>query len=346
MSVPSELKASSRRFIEQILLCRPTDPISFAVQYYFDERCSSPSVNHAIHSLTFLLRKPVDFRSAVATIYCAETAVATAVANESYAKEEKKEKLAAEAAAVAAAEKAAGTAAVSKDDKDDESVSPKDGDYAADGGGKAGGDLRRSDSLGNDVKGAAELSAGKEESASETQLSRLCNIARRSIASMDGTLAIACRDDKEARTAVSNGAINGIRGTEEFEWIFDAIEKFTRNEPISDAVSLNFETYISFLRLYLSLWASISWLSKATEAVQNAVATNNNGSSAFEVFDFDVGGGNDGQFIDVLVMEEDIQVLSRALQGVYNSCTPEEKMDMRTVVNRSFDIYVKGTLNN
>ena len=261
MSVPSELKASSRRSIEQILLCRPTYPISFAVQYYFDERCSSPSVNHAIHSLIFLLRKPVDFRSAVATIYCAETAVATAVANESYAKEEKKEKLAAEAAAVAAAEKAAVAAAASKDDKDDESVSPKspkDGDDAADGGGKGGGgggDLRRSDSLGNGAKGAAELTAGKEESASETQLNRLCNIARRSIASMDGTLAIACRDDKEARTAVSNGAINGIRGTEEFEWIFDAIEKFTRNEPISDAVSLNFETYISFLRLYLSLWA-------------------------------------------------------------------------------------------
>ena len=75
MSVPAELKSVTRKFIEQLLLCRPTDTISFAIQYYSDERARSPKLAHAVHSLMFLLRRPMEFRSAVGTIYCTEVSI-------------------------------------------------------------------------------------------------------------------------------------------------------------------------------------------------------------------------------------------------------------------------------
>ena len=62
MSVPAELKTVTRKFLEQLLLCRPTDVIGFAVQYYSDERTRNSRMSHAVHSLLFLLRRPAEFR--------------------------------------------------------------------------------------------------------------------------------------------------------------------------------------------------------------------------------------------------------------------------------------------
>ena len=63
--LPSELKNVTRRLLEQLLICRPLDSISFSVQFYSDERAPNPSVAHALHSLMFLLRKPREFRAAL-----------------------------------------------------------------------------------------------------------------------------------------------------------------------------------------------------------------------------------------------------------------------------------------
>ncbi len=77
MSVPGELKSVTRNLLEQLLMCRPIDTISFAFQYYNDECGPNPIVNHAIHSLMFLLRRPDEFRAAVGTIYCSDIIAST-----------------------------------------------------------------------------------------------------------------------------------------------------------------------------------------------------------------------------------------------------------------------------
>ncbi len=333
MSVPSELKASSRRFMEQLLMCRPGDPISFAMQYFYDERCSTPSVNHAIHSLTFLIRKPVEFRSAVATIYCAETAM-----NDS--SDEGKSKASGANGGGGGSMSTSGQA--DKDEKMDAgsvkaSSESKSVTEISVGGGAVGEASSKDGVKAISRQGSLADPVPRDENLTSLYLKRLCKIARMAVAASDGSLAIACSNDIEARNFSSSASMN-VPGTETNEWIYDVIEKSMRGDPISQAVSLNFETYISFLRLYLGLWASLDWISKGAEVLIESENSN--------IDSYDVGESQGGnlKLSEPIIMPDDIDLLGRALKGTYYACTPEDRMNMQIIVSRSFDIFAKSVL--
>lgn len=68
MSVPS-IDSSIRSFYEVLLACRPTDPVSFAAEYFEDEKKSDPEYFHAMRMLVYLTSDEKHFRNASATIF-------------------------------------------------------------------------------------------------------------------------------------------------------------------------------------------------------------------------------------------------------------------------------------
>ena len=336
MSVPSELKASSRRFMEQLLMCRPGDSTSFAMQYFFDERCTTPSVNHAIHSLTFLIRKPVEFRSAVATIYCAETAASDSSADDGKAKSSS-------GAPSTMGSGIGNSTAGEKEDKSDSGVvrASPESKTGGESLGAAGDPSSSSSSSSSSTKESLSDSVARDENTSSLYLKRLCKIARMAIAASDGSLAVACSADKDGRNFSSSSSLN-VPGTESTEWIYDTIEKFMQGDQISQAVSLNFETFISFLRLYLSLWASLDWLFKGVELL---VESNTEGGSSIESHPIWNSERNDLKLSEPTLMPDDIHILGKSLKGTFASCTNEEKANIQVLVSRSFDIFAKSLLS-
>ena len=316
MSIPSELKSSTRRMIEQVLVCRPYDSISYAVQYYYDEKCANPTVNHAIHSLLFLIRKPVDFRSAIGTIYCAETA---ATASSSFLG------------------KGQISTSGNKEDKDTDATS------------KIEKSADNSDPESGRDTPTAEIDLSPTEEVigdSMKQLNNLCRIARLAIASYDGSLAVAAGN---SRVDLLRSPLEPIPGTEDKMWLFNLVEKSLRKEPMTEAVSLDYETYISFLRLYLGLWTVVVWFEKA---VRHLWAMNSNNVKLESLFkdilsignNAATGIGNEDAVLSRMVLEEDEDVLRKLLAGVYNTCNNEEKEDIEKVVTRCFEQYVEIVL--
>lgn len=336
MSVPSELKASSRRFMEQLLLSRPADPISFAMQYFFDERCTTPSVNHAIHSLTFLIRKPVEFRSSVATIYCAERVVSDSSTDDGKSK--------GSAGASSSAGSGSSQPTGEKDEKDDTGAAKTASESKSSGDGEPSSSSSSSSSSTKAIVKEESLSGSvdREENLSSVYLHRLCKIARMAIAASDGSLAIASSKDNDSRNFSPSLSMN-VPGTETTEWIYNAIEKFMQGDPISQAVSLNFETYISFLRLYLSLWASLDWLCKGAEVL---IESTMEGGSSVDTHSIFEPNGSDLKLSEPTLMPDDIDILGRSLKGTFMSCSPEEKANLQVVVSRSFDTFAKSLLSD
>ena len=68
MSSPS-IDSSIRSFYEVLLTCRPTDPVSFAAEYFEDEKKSDPAYFHAMRMLVHLTSDEKHFRNASATIF-------------------------------------------------------------------------------------------------------------------------------------------------------------------------------------------------------------------------------------------------------------------------------------
>ena len=60
----------TRRLLEQLLVCRLAESVSFSGRFYSDERTPNPAFSHALHSLLFLLRKPEELRAALSCVYC------------------------------------------------------------------------------------------------------------------------------------------------------------------------------------------------------------------------------------------------------------------------------------
>ena len=73
-------------------------------------------------------------------------------------------------------------------------------------------------------------------------------IARLAITSYDASLAVAAGS---VRSNLLKNSFEPIPGSEDKVWLFELIERSLRKDPISEAVTLDFETYISFLRLIL-----------------------------------------------------------------------------------------------
>ena len=295
-----------------ILVCRPPDSVSYAVQYYYDEKCSNPAVNHAIHSLLYLLRQPVDFRSAIGTIYCAETAAnasAPVLGKEQMANEGSKE-----------AKEGDGAQKVEKnvDDRSTANESCRETPVPA--------------------ENEPTLSSDDAVTEAVKHLNKLCRIARLAIASYDASLAVAAGNGK---SDLLKNLLEPIPGTEDKEWLFELIEKSLRKDPISEAVTLDFETYISFLRLYLGLWTVVAWLERATTSLK-AMKSNNAKIDVLIKDMLTLGSNprdNEDSLLISMMLEEDEDVLRRLLAGVYNTCTPDEKEDIEKVVTRSFEQY-------
>lgn len=308
MSVPSDLRSSTRRMIEQILICRPHDSVSYAVQYYYDERCPNPAVNHAIHSLLYLLRKPVDFRSAIGTIYCAETAASASAPL-----------LGKEHTPNQGSKEAKESDGIVKDiivsDRNSENDSERGSPIM----------VESDPAFSSDVVGEA------------VHLDSLCRIARLAISSYDASLAVAAGS---MRSDLLKNSLEPIPGAEDKVWLFELIERSLRKDPISEAVNLDFEAYISFLRLYLGLWTVVAWLKRAT----TSLTTMDSSNAKIDVLTEDmlatrsnIGVEDDGLLNNVL--QEDEDVLKNLLTSVYNTSTPEEKEEVDTIITRCFEQY-------
>jgi len=65
--------SSMEYFQEELLICRPRDPFSFAIRYFKDEKLPNPEEAHAVHMLPFLAFNHTQLQSALCTIYCHHT---------------------------------------------------------------------------------------------------------------------------------------------------------------------------------------------------------------------------------------------------------------------------------
>jgi hypothetical protein len=63
------VEAAVRNFYELLLICRPKNPISFAAEYFDDEKKTDPEYYHALRVLPFLVSDAKNFRNASATIF-------------------------------------------------------------------------------------------------------------------------------------------------------------------------------------------------------------------------------------------------------------------------------------
>jgi len=246
MSVSAELKSVTRNFLEQLLVCRPTDAISFAVQYYSDERAAAPLVSHAVHSLMFLLRRPSEFRSAVGTIFCAEFL-------SSSSKSSKKDASSAgssggsgsagtpaggETPTATAAESAQPAAPTSSTTGESDAPTGEDDAKFAEGQSSAAAAAADSDESAADAKTAAKKEASNK-------LQNLYKVARCAI--------------RNAYSSVPNNAGAGAGPNhdggfpEPKDWMCSLIEAALGGEAIAKTAAQDFEACVAFLRSYLSL---------------------------------------------------------------------------------------------
>lgn len=238
MSIPAELKSVTRNFLEQLLVCRPTDTISFAVQYYSDERAATPLVSHAVHSLMFLIRRPVEFRSAVGTIFCAEFL-------SSGAKSPKSPSTSAAGAAL--------------------SAPPSGVDNSADGAppaaassataGEAAMPTDEDDTASEGQNAAASTKVATTGDSNETAADALAPVANESSAKLQTLYKVARAAIRNAysSSASSAGAAAPSQEGEMKDWLCALIEAALGGEAIAKSAVQDFETCVAFLRSYLSL---------------------------------------------------------------------------------------------
>jgi len=242
MPVPAELKSVTRNLLEQLLVCRPTDAISFAAQYYSDERAATPLVSHAVHSLMFLLRRPAEFRSAVGTVFCAEflsgSKSSAKISSSAAGKSGASSSGSTPAGGVDHPADGAPPAAIGSGATGESAASTNENDAASEGQSAAANAKTAADS----GEAAADVKVAAKKEAS-TKLQTLYKVAR---------CAIRNAYNSSANNSTAAGAAPNPDG-ETNDWMCALIEAALGGEAIAKSAVQNFEACVAFLRSYLSL---------------------------------------------------------------------------------------------
>lgn len=308
MSVPSELKVVTRQLLEQLLVCRPADSISFSVQYYADERSGKTLVNHALHSLMFLLRRPTEFRDAMGTIYCSEVLCQkdnpppqTKTQKDNITNKQSKEKD--NNSSLGIVQSQSESEILSEDSSSSSSIL-----QAIDG--ENGKDR-------SDTPNASENSTMVED-IKDTISSTLFEIGRSAV------------------RAAARGSKNVIDESDSQNWMYTVIENSLGNTLVSGTIgdTLDFETFIAFIRMYLCL--------RIVTGCVNEILLKKYLNSSVNYLS---GGGNEVSMhlemaitTDLIVVPEDTVLLEQILNSVLTK--QSQPQDNKKVVGAVVQQYL------
>jgi len=292
----------TRRLLEQLLVCRPADSISFSVRFYSDERTPNPAVSHALHSLMFLLRKPKEFRAALSCVYCS-VLLEGGGGRSSHARLDKgKDKDTDKKGAPGA-----------KADKDKDAAEGKDAAADSEAGG-AGGGGAAADAF--DTAAGAEAGAAAKSGADLLQVAsgtRSCSSSESVLSDKEATLKAIfgiCRAAVRAATRVQPGqgaptdaSSSDSDTSSKPDWVCTAIENsmtdtLSSSAGNADAPPTDFEACVAFVRTYLCL---------------RVVAASAVRILAKRVGELELLGGALEAFTSKMVVEEDVALIEQIL---------------------------------
>lgn len=345
MSVPVNLKNASLKLVEQLLICRPSDAITFSVRYFYDERnsqtSSSPSFSHAIHSLLFLIKKPVQFRSAISTIFCYENSDAKDLRSKSSGGAANTTTPGQSVPVSCNSTKTTKTATANLDDnasvQSSATVGGADPSSRPNTSASESNKKSSSDNIAglvsdtNDINladGDKALFSNMNVSDPANNSSKLFQIARSAIQSVI--------DTTDMPLASSPGA-SSTSASDVHEWLYAMIERLL-NEEIIPQGTYDFDAYIAFIRLYLSLWIVALWVQYCVVHMQSKAYKN---GVMFVGIKESAMSSNEDAMTKMLINEKDESNLVQLCSETYNSSVKDEQSNLKGLCAKIMSRYVK-----
>ena len=345
MSIPLNLKNASLKLVEQLLICRPHDAISFTVRYFYDERNGqvngSPSFSHAIHSLLFLIKKPVQFRSAISTIFCYENSDAKDLVSKSQSGTNTTNpgQSAPSSSSSSSSKNIMKTGGANSSNVDD-TMSIQSSSTIADSSrpNTSASESKKSsnDNIAGLVSDINDINLGDNDKGLFSNMnvsnpvnnsSKLFQIARNAIQSVVDTT------DVPSPSSSSPHSSPNVH-----EWLYMMIEKLLNEEIIPQGITYDFDAYIAFIRLYLSLWIVALWVKYCVTHMQSKAHKND---VAFAGIKENAMSSNGEAITKMLINEKDENDLMQLCFETYNSSARDDQSNLRGLCTKIMSRYVK-----